>query len=403
MKRWQIILLVIFVIATIGGAGYLGFSGTDLFSQNETHEPIKAPPTVAVSRGDVKQTIISPGKLVNYNTRDLISTDIGSVEGIYVHAGDVVQEGDLLVQLGGEDLLKSIETSKIQAMEAISNYTIQLRDAQYELDRYFVPKTFREEVPAEVVKEKKAAYDQALLDFEPFRYLESKNLTRKKYDNLLIVAQNDYTRATRWFELLTLVEIVQTNLEQAQQDLEIVESHQEKLTMTAPFDGVILDVSVYEGERVTDGTRLLQIAESNALEVLASVIEEDYPLLTTGLSVELYFDAAPDSEASGKLTRIIPKRVSSDRPLYQVYISVDEIPYGVVDGMTADAEIILAQKTNVLVLPRALVQALSDGTANVSIWVNDHIEEREITIGLRGDVFVEILSGLEEGEQVVGK
>ena len=175
------------------------------------------------------------------------------------------------------------------------------------------------------------------------------------------------------------------------------------LTLTAPFDGIILEVNASEGETVSQGTNLIKIADPLALEVVTSVIEEDYPLLKVGQPVKLYFDAAPDEIATGRVDRIIPKRVSNDRPLYQIYISIDKVPDAVVDGMTADAAIILAQKNNVLRLPRALVQANSDGTATVSIWMKDHTEERDITVGLRGDPFIEILSGLEEGEQVVGQ
>jgi HlyD family secretion protein len=57
----------------------------------------------------------------------------------------------------------------------------------------------------------------------------------------------------------------------------------------------------------------------------------------------------------------------------------------------------------VLRLPRALVRAHSDGTAQVQVWLGDHAEERTVKIGLRGDQYVEILEGLREGDMVVGK
>ena len=58
MKRWQIFLFSIMAVAIIGGAGYLGFQGTNPFAQAETPEPVEVPPTVAVTRGEVQQTII---------------------------------------------------------------------------------------------------------------------------------------------------------------------------------------------------------------------------------------------------------------------------------------------------------------------------------------------------------
>jgi len=197
--------------------------------------------------------------------------------------------------------------------------------------------------------------------------------------------------------------LAQTNLEKAQLDLSLAKASQDALQITAPFDGVILVVSVQVGEIVGQGSHVLQMADPQALEVLVSIVEEDYPLVVVGQPVELYFDAAPELEVAGQVERIVPKRIDGSLPLYQVYFSINDVPEMVVDGMTADAAIILAHQDDVLRLPRALVQANSDGTATVSVWMRDHAEERSLTVGLRGDMFVEILSGLKEGEQVVGQ
>ena len=79
------------------------------------------------------------------------------------------------------------------------------------------------------------------------------------------------------------------------------------------------------------------------------------------------------------------------------------LPAGLVAGMTVDASIIITEKKGVLVLPKALVRARTDGTATVQVWANGQKESREIKIGLVGDSNVEIVSGLEAGEQVVGQ
>ena len=134
------------------------------------------------------------------------------------------------------------------------------------------------------------------------------------------------------------------------------------------------------------------------------MIEEDMPLIQTGQSVELYFDAEPNTVIQGMVTRIVPQRVpGSDRPLYPVFIHADDMPQTLAPGMTADASIVIDERTDVLRLPRALVRARSDGTAQIDVWQNGGIEERTIETGLRGDVYVEILEGLDEGDEVVGQ
>jgi macrolide-specific efflux system membrane fusion protein len=69
--------------------------------------------------------------------------------------------------------------------------------------------------------------------------------------------------------------------------------------------------------------------------------------------------------------------------------------------MTADTAITIASREGVLCLPRAVVRASSGDTTLVKVW--DGVQEisKEIEIGLRGDTYVEIVSGLSDGEQVV--
>jgi RND family efflux transporter MFP subunit len=275
----------------------------------------------------------------------------------------------------------------------------------------------------------KASLDHARGAFEPYKYYSPGNATRQKFLIELNLAQSDYNTAVRRLEYVNEFEISQSYLEKAQHDydtwvngpdpgdadlaqahidnanaaLETTRARLDDLIISAPFDGVVLDVAIHVGETVSEGSNMLQMADPHALEVLVSVVEEDYPMVAVDQPVELYFDAAPELEVSGQVERIVPKRVSSSPPLYEVYVSIEEAPKMVVAGMTADAAIILAQQSEALRLPRALVQANSDGTATVSVWLGDHTEERSLTVGLRGDTFIEILSGLKEGEQVVGQ
>ena len=106
----------------------------------------------------------------------------------------------------------------------------------------------------------------------------------------------------------------------------------------------------------------------------------------------------------GEVARSVPRRVEGqDRPLYHVYVSLDRPPEGVVSGMTADASIIVAQRSDVLRLPRAVVRAPSGGVVRIDVWVDGRVETRTAKVGLRGDVNVEILEGLREGDAVVAE
>jgi HlyD family secretion protein len=201
-----------------------------------------------------------------------------------------------------------------------------------------------------------------------------------------------------------------TELCQAEADVQVaalalkqVTSAVEAATLTAPFDGAVLEVHAQAGDFVAAGAGLLRLADSYDLEVETTVIEEDLPLVQPGQTVELYFDAQPEAAVPGWVARIVPLRLPGDRPLYPVYIKASELPAGLLAGMTADASILIESRQDVLRLPRALVRGRSDGTAAVHIWTGSETQERLVRIGLRGDAYVEIVDGLHEGDQVVAQ
>jgi HlyD family secretion protein len=193
-----------------------------------------------------------------------------------------------------------------------------------------------------------------------------------------------------------IVQVAEGSLVRAQADLEAA-------TLLAPFDGTVLEVRAGPGEMVGAGAGLVRLADGSRLEVEATVIEEDLPLVQSGQEVELFFDAQPEAQVLGSVARIIPERVPGDRPLYPVYITSLELPEGLVAGMTADASIVVDSRQDVLRLPRALVRARSDGTATVQVWTGNEVEERAIQVGLRGDLYIEILDGIAQGEEVVAQ
>jgi HlyD family secretion protein len=192
------------------------------------------------------------------------------------------------------------------------------------------------------------------------------------------------------------VQLAELSLTRAESDLQAA-------TLVAPFDGTVLEVRAGPGEMIAAGQGLIRLADDSGLEVEATVIEEDLPLVQSGQKVELFFDAQPDAQVLGSVARVVPQRLPGDRPLYPIYITSLELPEGLVAGMTADASIVVDSRQDVLRLPRALVRARSDGTATVQLWTGSEVEERTVQVGLRGDLYIEILDGIAQGEEVVAQ
>ncbi|MCL4394466.1 MAG: efflux RND transporter periplasmic adaptor subunit, partial [Chloroflexi bacterium] len=186
----------------------------------------------------------------------------------------------------------------------------------------------------------------------------------------------------------------QIALDQAEEDLT-------GATMLAPFSGRVLSVSGNTGDTVTANTTFVELADLSQLEIEASVGQEDVTTVQVGQAADLSFDAVPGKTFPGKVSRIVPTRASSSVAVtYTAYISVEQAPPGLLPGTTADADIIVAERQNVLTLPRRSIRATANATVSVNVLERGQTVSRNVEIGVVGDLNVEIVSGLQEGDQV---
>lgn len=191
------------------------------------------------------------------------------------------------------------------------------------------------------------------------------------------------------------VQSAQVALNQAEQDLT-------GATMLAPFNGRVLSVNANLGDTVAANAVVIELADLSRLELETTVAQEDVVMVKDGQSATLTFDARPGETYPGKVTRIVPTRASTSGAVtYSVYVSVDQAPPGLLPGMTADADIIIAERKDVLTLPRRSIRANANSTVSVAVLQRGQTENRNVTVGLVGDLNIEIVSGLQEGEQVV--
>jgi len=391
VNKTVVIFFVLVAILVVGVSGYFGFATT------QEPEPTPTPQTVSVAICDVEQTVTAPGNLVNVNEADVTMPATGKLSAVNVRVGDTVRAGQTLAELD------SLTTSQaqldlIEAQEALEKLQKQRTALDYPRATDDFLKDLRKRV--------KAAKDT----------IDSLNDSYKNTDDPMMRSQLLAAITNAKSELKTLEsnlnwyvskptenDIVQADSELAlaQAKYDVAKAVLESLEIKAPFDGIVFEASAQAGQTYQAETALFKIGDPKALEVKANITEEDYPIVSVGQAVEVFFDARADVTVKGKVDRIIPKRIEGDRPLYNIYISLNNVPDGLADGMTSDTAITIAKRENVLCLPRAAVRASSASTTTVKVW--DGVQEvtKEIKVGLRGDTYVEIISGLSEGEQVV--
>jgi RND family efflux transporter MFP subunit len=414
MKRIWIVLGILLGVAVIAAAGYFGFRS----SRPEVTETPNAPDTVAVSRCDVSQSVTAPGTVVNRQETAVRVPVTARLDEVLVRPGETVAAGDVIAELSRLD----IDLAIAQAQLDLANAQAALDEARQERAGMNVSRA------SDLTRENaELRYSMALLMlaeaqqmYDAVANLPSSDPDRLMATDALLAAQRERDQALallNWYsghpsdqallEADAELALAEARLARAQDALESLQQafalDDETAGLRAPRGGVILEVKAGAGETVNAGAELLVLAAPAEVEVRVTVLEEDFPYVAVGQPAEIYFDALPEEAVTGTISRILPRRASGDRPLYYVYIALDRVPGHLVEGMTADSAILIAQRPQVLCLPRALVRASSGSTAAVSVWNGLTSETRQIEVGLRGDVYVEILSGLDEGEQVVSR
>jgi RND family efflux transporter MFP subunit len=174
--------------------------------------------------------------------------------------------------------------------------------------------------------------------------------------------------------------------------------------LVAPAAGTVSAVNGAVGEAVASGgDGFITLVNLDTLQVKAAFSETDASKVQIGQAASVSFDALTDRAFTGKVVAIdAASTVTSNVVTYNVTVSLDPPSPEVKVGMTASVDVTVAQKDNALVLPASALSGRGD-TATVTVRTANGDEERQVTVGLRGDDSVEIVSGLSEGDVVVTK
>lgn len=182
--------------------------------------------------------------------------------------------------------------------------------------------------------------------------------------------------------------------------------------ITAPASGVITTISVQAGERVTNGQVVAHLTNYTNLETVVQVDELDIPSIKKGQSVEISVSAYPDKTYTGKVTDIAREgSTTNGTSTFDVTIHITK-PGNLKVGMSTEASILTASKNNALYVPVDAVHTSTDGkyvlvasgttgnsSANTS-QASTTSQQQTVKTGIANDDYVEITSGVTEGETI---
>ncbi|MDJ0752184.1 MAG: efflux RND transporter periplasmic adaptor subunit [Ardenticatenaceae bacterium] len=224
------------------------------------------------------------------------------------------------------------------------------------------------------------------------------------------IASAEYTLAQAQSAWETLLEgpsaeeitIAEAEVTQAQLDLEDAQEQLANASLTAPFDGVITAVN-YDAGEIASGIAV-EIINLNTLEVVLSVDEVDLSAIAIGQDAEITLETWPTVAIDSQVFAISPSATDDGTGIvaYEVHVGLGETDLPVKIGMTADANLIVSERPDVLLIPNEAIRAdRQSGQFFVNVIQGETVTEVEITIGLRDNSNTQIISGLSEGDQLV--
>jgi HlyD family secretion protein len=180
------------------------------------------------------------------------------------------------------------------------------------------------------------------------------------------------------------------------------------LRVYAPMDGIVENLTVSERTSVQENTPLFTVGSADAFELTVAADELDIAKIKTGQTVSIALDALTGAEYTGTVDRVSSAGVYSNGvTTYDVTIRLDSAD-GILTGMSARADILVAAHTDVLLIPVSAIKTIdgekyvmaipAPGTADAG---SAEGVQTKITVGLSDATEAEVLSGIEEGQYLL--
>lgn len=417
--KWILIIVGVLAVLFVGAKmlGGSSKSGTKVTAEK-------------AQKRTIIETVNASGK-VYPEVEVKISPDIsGEITELDVQEGDSVKKGQVLARIYADIYSSQRDEAAARVMQSqatVANSEASLTALKAQLDQ---AKT--------VYDRNKDLYDQKVISKAEFEQYETQYRT----------AQSQYTAAQQNIRSLkAATQSTQTSLVAANKNLS-------RTTLVSPMNGVISSLSVKKGERVsgnsfTLGTEMMRVAEMDVMEVRVDVGENDIVKVNIGDSADVEVEAYNNRKFKGVVTQIASstkttQTSSGDVTNYEVRIRIDASSYSdLIDpsrpkkfpfrpGMNASADIKTKRKDDVVSVPIASVaarvkgsdksvadekkekeKAKDDNNADVNISgdaleevvfvikKDGTVEKRTVTTGIQDMNYIEITTGLKEGEELV--
>ncbi|AMN49047.1 MULTISPECIES: efflux RND transporter periplasmic adaptor subunit [unclassified Psychrobacter] len=411
--KWGVIVLIVVALAAL--------AYTTLKPEEEKPNYL----TATAEIGDIENNVMASGKVKALNTVDVGAQVSGEVKRLYVEVGDEVQEGDLIAQI--DQVTQNNNLSNEQASLEQSEAALQSARAEA-LSRQAGLKSAYADLAS-----RQSELKQAQSDFARLQDLVAIDaISQQEYDTQATSVETAKAAVANARAAIDTAKAAiattqaningqQAALRKAQTNVSTAEEDLSYTTIRAPISGTVVSITTEQGTTVNanqTAPTLVTLADLSTVRINAQISEADVINVEAGMPAYFNIIGNPDQQYDAVLTAIEPapekisETSSTDSAIYYVgYVEVPNLDRLFRIDMTAQIYIVIDQAKDALLVPSAAVQEKpsknkADKKAKTSKFIrvlnNDEtVEERAVTVGIDNRVNAQILSGLQEGEQVI--
>ncbi|WP_407706000.1 efflux RND transporter periplasmic adaptor subunit [Actinobacillus minor] len=330
----------------------------------------------------VKRTTIDKNVLATGSVRASQRTEVGAqvsgkIISLNVKLGQAVKKGDLIAEIDASNQSNSLSTAEA----SLASYQAKLKSAQ------------------------------VALEVAQSNYARLSKLYKSDSASLsdLETAKNTLASAK------ATVDEVKSQIQTAQISVNDAKTNLNYTQIISPMDGIIVSVPVSVGQTVNSNQTsptIVQVADLSKMLIKLEISEGDIAQVQEGQEIRFTTLAEPNRTYQSKIDTVDPALTTltdnnyteesgnTEAIYYYANALVDNADNRLRIGMTVQGQVNIAKRENVLVVPTSTLKKKGNKTT-IQVLNNNQVEEKEIQTGLSDSQYTEVISGINEGEQVV--
>lgn len=361
-------------------------------------------PSVAVQRGEVTASVSSSGTLQSSQTASPQFETSGTVTQVLVKVGQVVAKGAAIAKVdpaAAERQLRIAQQNQIASANSVTAAEETLSDAQDAL---------------EAAEEASASPSPTPTPSDGQQQQTQQSQSQGQSQSPEVAVSNAEASLAK----------AKADKEQSDQNVEAAQAAVDATTLKAPIAGTITAVNGAVGSvaggsssssgstgqgstsgqgsgstsstSTTSGTGFVDMADLKALQVVAAFAEADAIKIKAGQAATVTLNAEPGTTLTASLATVSPTPTTTNGVVsYSATFSLAKLPANARMGQTANVTVQTAKAANALYVPSTAI--VTSGTT-YTVTMADGSGTREVQVGVRGDSYTQITSGLNEGDQI---